>query len=258
MATTVYHYQIYCETEQAWKYTWGTEGEAPTTCPTNTAHTVNLSSVAKIGSVSENDVVVHQPTEGYFMCESVPMVVPACNPGDVVPIDVPFDDTILLWTTGFNAKAEMVDDCFSVVINPDTVVGGLTATGNVNDTVLNVTSTVTDNVTPGMYLKLMDNDSPPNIQDVGKILAVDGTAGTVTVKNALTETFSPGTIVMLNLYMAKDIFVDIAGHFVFGEKGFQGKRIPAGTVFRMLYTNHDGLAKTFHWKIGFYYGSDFV
>lgn len=45
MSTVLYKYWIYCVTEGAWKYVYNTEGNPPTTCPTDTAHTVDLNSV---------------------------------------------------------------------------------------------------------------------------------------------------------------------------------------------------------------------
>lgn len=43
----LYKYKIYCQTDSKFEYVWKDEDEAaPTTCPTNTAHTCDLNSVA--------------------------------------------------------------------------------------------------------------------------------------------------------------------------------------------------------------------
>ena len=47
--STIYKFQIYCITEKKWKVTYGPT--PPTTCPTNTAHDVNLDNVAKTGKI---------------------------------------------------------------------------------------------------------------------------------------------------------------------------------------------------------------
>ena len=250
--STVNEYQIYCITEGVWKHTWGQE--PPTVCPTNTADTVNLSSVAIVSTVSETHTVIHQPTAGRYMVEMFPLSIPSGTPGATVNVDLAFDSEILLWLTAFNCTADLVGDKFDVVLNPDTIVGGLTATGNTSDTVLNVSSTVTGNVTVGMYLTLHNS---PDVQDLGKVMNVDADAGTVTVSNALSTTFPPGSILTLTLYLARNVILDMAGPANLAEKGFQGKVVPAGTTMRMVYTNNDGAAKVLNWRLGFFYGADF-
>lgn len=251
MTNNVSRYQIYCETEATWKYVWGQE--PPTVCPTNTAHTVNPNSVAIVENISSTEVTVKQPTEGYFIVEGIPLVFPSCTPGTVQMVEHSFDETILLWKTIFNITDSMIGDTFSIIINPDMPIGGLTATANAGDTILHVNSTVYENVVTGMYVKLDADDSPP-YTNAGKIINVDKTAGTITLKKALTESFPPGTIVYLNIYMAKDIVLDAAFPSEYGEKGFSAKQIPKGTIIRMFYTNNDGNAKTMNWRIGYYYG----
>lgn len=52
--TTVNRYRIFCNTENAYVYTWDTS--PPTTCPNNNTHTVDISSVTLIDSVSEDTI----------------------------------------------------------------------------------------------------------------------------------------------------------------------------------------------------------
>ena len=46
---SINRYTIFCETESLDKICWGTD--PPTKCPTNTDHTVNLSSIEKFGRI---------------------------------------------------------------------------------------------------------------------------------------------------------------------------------------------------------------
>lgn len=250
--STVYKYRIYCDTESAWKYIYGTD--APTTCPTNTAHTVDLDSVAIVQKISPDEVTVKQPTDGLFMTESKEMVIPSGTAGDITVIDELFDIKTILWVTELCASASMVGDSLDVIINPDTEVGALTSTGSISDTVLNVSVNVTGTVTPGMYITITDTNSPPTVQDLGKCVAVDGDAGTITLSNALSSEFLSGSVISVNVYMSKNLHIDAEGSHSFGVKGFQGKELPAGTVLRMLYTNNDTAAKTWYWKYSYYYG----
>ena len=52
--TTVNRYRIFCNTENAYVYTWDTS--PPTTCPNNNTHTVDSASVTLIDSVSEDTI----------------------------------------------------------------------------------------------------------------------------------------------------------------------------------------------------------
>lgn len=251
LMTTVNKYQIYCITEATWKTVWAEE--APTVCPTDSAHTVNLDSVAIINTVNSLEVTVKQPTDGYFIVEGYQFPFEACTPGEVQVANYSFDETILLWKTSFNVSESMLGDEFSIVINPDTVIGGITAMADIDDTVIHVTSTVTDNVTTGMYVTL-DADGSPPYTNICKILAIDKDAGTITIKSPLTESFPPGSIVYLIMYMAKNIALDSTYPSEYGEKGFAAKQIPKGTLLRLYYTNNNGEAKIMNWKVGYYYG----
>jgi len=254
--STINNYQLFCVSEQAIKNTYGIE--EPTTCPTDTAHTIDTNSIRIVHTISENKTIIEQPSAGRYMVEGIHFEIPSCSPVCDCVLEHVFDIEVLLWTTGFNCTADMVGDQFDVILNPDTVVGGLTATGNTSATILNVNSTVTGNVTPGMYLTLTNTSAnPPITQELGKVLEVSVENGTVTISNALESTFPPGSIITLVLYMARNILLDYAGPVSLSEKGFSGKIIPAGTVLQMIYTNNSGIAKGFNWKISYYYGADF-
>jgi len=60
MTTTVNKYQIYCQTEALWVTTWNTT--PPTVCPNNPGHTVTLSSVSIIDSLSSSDITFKDST----------------------------------------------------------------------------------------------------------------------------------------------------------------------------------------------------
>src|SRR6185503_15795570 len=50
--TILYKYRIYCNTENEFKYVWGTT--PPTTCPTDPLHSVNPDSVSVVGQADDN------------------------------------------------------------------------------------------------------------------------------------------------------------------------------------------------------------
>ena len=60
--TTVNHYKLWCSTENAYAYTWGTS--PPTTCPHDTSHTVDTNTTVITESVSPNLVTIQAPSYG--------------------------------------------------------------------------------------------------------------------------------------------------------------------------------------------------
>lgn len=245
--TTIYKFQIYCSTEQTWKYVWGTDSDIPVSCPTDTSHSVDTSSITIAQKISENEVIVNQPTQGTFMCECVPITIPGGLPGAITEHDVVFDTKILLWTTDFHANSEHVGDDFDVIVGPNTLIGMVAADASIGDTTIQVTTTVTDNVVSGMYIATPDTD-------LGKVVQVNKISGTITLKNPIGSSIVANTGLLLNVYLGKHICIDAIDTYTFGEKGFQGKIVPAGTTFRMVYTNSTGLPKKVNWRMGYYYG----
>lgn len=63
--TTLYKYRLFCNTEQAFVTLWrGDEDDVPNTCPNNTSHDIDPSSVTVIQTVRSNDVRLSAFTEG--------------------------------------------------------------------------------------------------------------------------------------------------------------------------------------------------
>lgn len=257
--TDVYRYQIYCETEGEWKYVWDTKDNPPTTCPTDTVHTVNSGSVAVVETVSSNDVVIHQPTDGYFMIKGYPINIESTTPGTQMEKVISFTNKIQLWTTDFNGTSDMLGDSFDVIVNADTAAGGLISTCTIGSNIIYASSTVIGNVVPGMYLKVMDvTMSPPNVENLGEVLHVNSETAAVTVSNPPASEFPAGSLLLLNIYLGKDIVIDMEGPYKLVDKGFQGKVLPDNSTLTMVYRNNNGSSKTVNWRIGFYYGSDFT
>lgn len=257
--TTVNQYQFYCTTESTWKYVWSTSDNIPTKCPDDTGHTIDTNSMSIVNSVSQTDVTIHQPTSGSFMVETFTLNVPKSSRGQVFEKTIQFDKPVLLWTTDFSTLPSMFEDKFDVLFNPDTPVGALTSSGAIDDTTLNVSSTVTENVKPGMYINIIDNtQSPPLYQQIGKVLNVDSVNGTITLNSPLTSNFPAGSVLLLNIYMGKNIVIDSVGPFKLIDKGFQAKLIPENAVMTMRYTNVNGFEKNIHWRLGYYYGENYI
>jgi hypothetical protein len=77
----VYYYKIFCNTDNKYVYVWSKI--QPSTCPENTTHSINLSSVVVIDDIRSNTVEIMEeapnddPTGGRYKCQglSIPDIV---------------------------------------------------------------------------------------------------------------------------------------------------------------------------------------
>jgi hypothetical protein len=143
----------------------------------------------------------------------------------------------------------MVGDELSVILDPEKVVGTLTSTANSGTNTIVVSIGDVSNFVIGAEIIV-------GVESVGRCLAKN-VNGTITVENILVGTYSPGTTVKMNVYTIRNFKIDTAGYsYRFGEKGFKGLSIEAGTVLRVLYKNNSGLAKNWNLELEFYYGME--
>lgn len=252
--TTVYKYKVFCQTENAWVENWTTTPESISTCPTNSSHTITSNSVTVLEEISEGTVALKNSVAGYFQVSTIVLDVPASAPNSVHIEDVSFPYEIEMWKTDYVSSADSVDDILNIIIGPDTAISVLTATGNINDTTLNLMSSIfsANVLCRGVHIKLFNGVS--TFQDLGRITAIDAVNHTVTVENALTSTFNAGSPVLLNLYLVKNFYISAPSiNFEFGSKGYSTKKIPPNTTIRILYTNSSGIAKKVYFGFEYNY-----
>jgi len=242
--TEVNQYKIYCTSDSKWECVWGTD--PPTTCPTNTAHTVDANSVSIVKTIGDPIITVKEeetPTGGHFAAETI--VIDAGNFETKVqdifwPIPINVLEIIVHPTIG------MDNDTISVDIAPNTTVGVLTATGATGATVLNVSSTVTDNIEIGFHCCLAGHTGAMAM--LGRVLNVDGPNGQITTEFPITEwDFAPSlTAVQQDIYMMykHELPVSAVPFHVGGSK-IGASYIPANTTIRCTYNNSSTGAKHF-------------
>lgn len=250
--TTLYHYRLWCTTENTYVYTWAET--APTTCPNDTAHTVDANSLTVVGRRDVPLVTIQDGVQGYYQSGSIRVPIPATTPGDIYNHDVTFPFSMWLWTCEFDGLTDAVGDEFSIIIAPNSMIGVLTAPASIGDTVLNVYSTVftCGYVTHGVDLTITDGT---NTQSLGRVVTFDQTAGTITMETALTNNYSPGiSQILLNLNIVRKQFIGVDGKtYRYGKKGFATRAIPQGSVMRFQYVNNNGLAKTLNFDLEYNY-----
>ena len=118
-------YRVFCETDGIYEYEWG-ETE-PTTCRTNSLHTINPELTTITRTLNTNEVVIQVeaiPTGGHFQAITLRVDVSANSTNSShmyrrYPIS-PAKLTL-------NALPEHIGDIFSLIVGKDTIVGALTA-----------------------------------------------------------------------------------------------------------------------------------
>ena len=112
---------------------------------------------------------------------------------------------------------------------------------NPGDTTFTVSPTVTMYAQQGFYIKITDG---VNADKVGMVIAVDSVNGTITTDVGATHSFAPGSYVMLNVYVAKNLKIISPDKHAIGYGTMGGKAVPAGTNIQMVYKNNGGNYKT--------------
>jgi len=239
-------YKLFCLSERQVVRKWATS--PPTQCPNNSTHKIELDSVRE-DEKFEGIVKASENSDGDFETTHITMQIPPGNVGDVSEHDVNWPMDILLWVTYLTPNNDMIGDEITVLADPERQVGGIIAPVNVGDTVLHVDPGAFAHIQRGYLVTLNDGS---NKDVLGRIVALDSAAGTVTVENPTSFAFSPGTQFQRSVYVLKDIYVFTTETVRIGEKGFKGKLVPSGVNLRVCYKNNTGTAKTFRWRPEYY------
>ena len=187
MTETLYRWRVYCTTDSKYEYTWRSESEgAPTTCPVNTAHTIDASQ-NRIVQARKPDVIELKdektPTGGNPQLHSVAF--------DALPNQV----TSNTWQSPFAINiissytmpgTENIGDLLTVEVGSNTTIGTITADVGISDTVITVGKSVIDNIALGYWVRL---DDATNQEDLGRVINVDKTNLQITVETASTQAF---------------------------------------------------------------------
>lgn len=236
-------WQVWCETEnqfvEVWKHT------RPEICPNDLRHEIDHSrtvftDIKYVESERIQHVYINSKsflnTNGYYMVEGRKFMIPSEH-------DVHYEDhTFALSSCVYGLKAqanpENVGDSFSLVINPDTIIGVLTNAAQAGDTLIHVSPTVTQNLVPGFYVKIGEDER--------RVMSIDKENGTLTLDSALSPSSTLEaaiTPIKLRLYIAYHYEIGAAGTIDIGYGGMGGKTLPPGTVVRLEYNNRNKQAK---------------
>lgn len=250
--TSITKWRVYCTTEEDWIYGYkDTSDGTPTTCFNNTGHTVNENSFQEVDVISDDTInakIIEEyvPTGGNFKCCGKKFTIPA-NSTVTHTVSWPFNISVM--ESYFTSSSDMEGDVVEVVTAPNSIVGALTAPVEIGDTVINVNTTVIQNIMVGYTFKLGNSNT-----SLGFVLAIDENALTVTVETPSPEAFSTGAYVKMEVEGICELEIGAAPfRYVIGSSKTGGKHLLANTPVNVIYTNNGYTEKTFRFQIEMLY-----
>jgi hypothetical protein len=249
MSGKLIKYRLYCTTDNRWEFVWKEETEpAPTTCPTNTTHTINSSSVSIVDERAELKVQIQEEsveTGGHFRLDNYYFTCPG-NTTTYYDFSIPINISVLSYK--LVVQSNMADDQFGGVVSPDTTIGVITANVGPTDKIINVSSTVVQNAYIGMECNLFDGT---NTDVLGFISDIDTQNNQITVQNSPVSSYlaTTPTQVRIGIKMANDVKIPKftnGGYMEVGSSKIGASHLPANTVTRVKYINNSSDTKECH------------
>jgi hypothetical protein len=241
-------YRIYCTTESNYVYTWN--DSEPTICPNNIQHSIDDNTITIIDSVENKTVNIIQenkPTGGNFKAESKKIDITQTG---LTTYEFSFPYRISVLTITPFSFTENNGDEICLLVTPNTPIGALTANVNVDDTVLYVNNTVSDNVMVGYYIYIIDNNE--NIE-VGFITNIDKLNGTITIDTPISQTFTTGQYIGINIYLLRDFLLYGNQPYELARKTIGSSTVDTDLTVRIIYHNKTNDNKTFRYSYEYLY-----
>lgn len=122
--TTIYHYRLKCTTDNKNEFVWS--DTVPTTCPINTSHTIDTSSIVVVGKKNDNELSIKEettPTGGHFSTHTV-HIDAAQNTTTPYVIKFPFPISALM--VSFVSEETHRADSISLIVGKNAIIGAIT------------------------------------------------------------------------------------------------------------------------------------
>ena len=251
-----YKYRIKCITDAKNEYTgYLSEDLAPpTTCPTNTAHTIDSGSVVIVDTISKNVVKIQEEsteTGGNYGTESI-VLLGETGPNVTTEKDTSWPFPISVLDIQYVSTAQNEGDEIDLSVGPNTIVGYLTADGATGATGLSVSQTVMDNSMIGYYIDLFNGAST---ESLGRITSMDKVNNKIYCENTPSQSWSSAspTYVRQTVYIIHDYTIGPPQRYPIGGGKIGGSYVPTGTIIRAHYHNKSDTPKTLTATIEYLY-----
>jgi hypothetical protein len=277
--TTLYKYRIYCTTDSKYEYVWAEE--EPTTCPTDTAHTIDSNNITIVDVVEPNEFKVKEesiPTGGHYAVKTVKIdATKNTTTSSVETLGFPISALSINFVTDSTHYLDEITLC----VDKDRIVGSLTSD------VSPATTWASQNYTEGdvveynskLYtciLNTVSNDLPTDVtywtrglrlpvsstvvlntmlgyyikvddltnsDDVGRVISLDSTNNYIYVDTNLTNSFAVATptYIRRSVCPIHNYVIGQPSHYSLGKAKIGGSSIPADTNVTIDYTNKSAL-----------------
>jgi len=141
-------------------------------------------------------------------------------------------------------------DGMDVIVYPNTVIGAVTTNVSTGSTVLDVSSTVIENINVGFWCML---DNGAIVENRGEVISVDTVNSQITVSESAVTAFPAGTYVKINIKMAEVCDIGPAGPHQEGMEKIGSSQILKDKAVRIKYHNNSGGGKKFCFYVGMLY-----
>lgn len=121
-------YRIWCVTQDKYVYAYRSDGQKPTTCPEDTNHTIDPTSIIDVTENMEVQTVVIKEediaTGGRFASDTMELLIPK---NETVKITKSWPFPVSILGVNFNTIKNNRGDCLTVRIGEDTIIGAILA-----------------------------------------------------------------------------------------------------------------------------------
>ena len=221
-----------------WAYLWSETPDELTKCPEQADHPVQAGSwsIKDERPPYETTAIIKQSQANLSHPEIRGAVVTAA-PGATTTVDMSWDYTITVQSMDGYFVAGNEGDEIDFLVAPDTPIGVLAAPASVGATTFSVSDTVLANCRPSNLCRLTASGGGTT-NDLGRIIAVDHDALTITVSAAATDAFSAGDEVAVTTAPTLNLpLPSFQTKMSVGGDQIEGTDIFPGTVMRVVYRN---------------------
>jgi hypothetical protein len=257
----VIKYRIHCTTTNTDQCAWLQSIDPPLNyCPENSQHSVNLSSLAIIDTITTSEVKIKEEeknvTQGIYKFQGYDVAIASGNIGDITPIAISWPRDISIINGWFYSTEEQMGDFIDA--NVTAIVGVVVSNISTNDNTFYVNSTVLDNIYKGFNVKI--TNFATNSDRLGEIMSINTGNSTITTSGESSHDYT------LAQYGGFTPYVEMTGRviqdlkitcpfvrYAFAEKKLGGRSLPANTTLVLNYENNSGNAKNFTFQIEYLY-----
>jgi len=225
-------YQIYCNTERT--YVSGMSVIAPITCYTDPTHSVDLTNVSQIPTISANVMFVTeekiQQTNGTYRCDTLTI---SAAPNSTTNYPVSFPVMLYMMRVIPDLTPSNIGDAFSIKYPVDTPISVVATDLPANTTLIPLSSTVIYSMRNGYCI---DVDIAGVITSLGRIINVSSDG--VTVQTPYPAIIPAGSYIMLTVSYIENYFFATANLSQLSAGRTNGAYIPANANCILQYVNN--------------------